>query len=150
MLPFLSLWILSTSTPHPYYEFVLGEYAIDLAPGSETPYYQFTVWSLLCADLPFVLITYYVIEHLIVRRISMIGFVQRWAPDLLRFNPLVFAVNCVWNGSPPAIALFFGSGEVDKRIKLFGLPALALHDSFSRQLEDLDKGLSVSRPIMAV
>jgi len=35
LLPFTCLWILSTSTPHPCYDFVLGEYTvIDLAPGS--------------------------------------------------------------------------------------------------------------------
>jgi len=149
VLPFLSLWILSTSTPHPYYEFVLGEYEIDLAPGSETPYYQFTVWSLLCAVLSVNLIIDYGIQHLIVRRISMIGFVQRWAPDLLKFNPLVFAVN-IPSRNVLTVALGLGPEFVDGWTKFFGLPASALHDSFSRQLQDIDKGLSVSRTIIGV
>ena len=79
----------------------------------------------------------------------MIGFVQKWAPDLLKFNPLVFAVHMI---SPfrisPFGALGWGSEFVDRLTKFKGLPDSALHDSFRRQLEDIDKGLSVSQPII--
>ena len=79
----------------------------------------------------------------------MIGFVQRWAPDLLKFNPLVFAVNIHFRISLVG-ALGLGSEFVDGLTKYRGLPDSALHDSFSRQLEDIDKGLSVSQPIIGL
>ena len=148
-LPFISLLILSNS---PNYKYVQGEYTIDLASGST--YYQFTVWSYLSVHTLAWLVIYYGIQHLIVRRVSMIGCVQRWAPDLLKFHPLLFAVNFLASSYNPfsgalILALIFGSEFVVGTFHWF-VPnsASAQHDSFSHQLEDIDKGLRKSRPII--
>ena len=111
---------------------------------SRKPYFQFTLWSMLLVWEFAYIIGYSMLGYLMLRRVSLIGCVQRILPDLLKFVPLLLVIN-YWPPFTASVFFLWGSYGLLNSSPVTSwsqFPDSSIHDDFCRQSNLVDQ----SRP----